>query len=97
LQELTPKLRTFPNGATAMRALADCRDKNPIGSTQATEIVATKGVRLVANLPSQHGLSTIYSVGMVQKPSVDMRAAKKLISLLVSEENAALRKQCAFN
>jgi molybdate transport system substrate-binding protein len=97
LQELTPKLRTFPNGATAMRALADCRDKNPIGSTQATEIVATKGVRLVADLPSPHGLSTIYSVGMVQKPSVDMRAAKKLISLLVSEENAALRKQCAFN
>src|SRR5205085_2146571 len=38
--------RTFPNGATAMAAMAKAGG-HPIGCTQATEILATRGVRLV--------------------------------------------------
>jgi molybdate transport system substrate-binding protein len=96
LETVAARLRTFPNGATAMRAMADCKDKNPIGSTQATEIVATPGIQLVANLPAPHGLTTVYSVGMLQKPRLDTHITKHFIDLLVAPENAALRSQCAF-
>jgi molybdate transport system substrate-binding protein len=97
LQTVSPRLRTFPNGATAMRAIAECNDQNPIGSTQATEIVATEGVQLIADLPAPHGLLTVYSIGLVQKNGTDNTAAKRLISLLISQDNAALRKRCAFS
>ncbi len=51
LEQVSSRLRTFPNGATAMKSLATAPEKRPIGCTQATEIVATRGVRLVDDLP----------------------------------------------
>ena len=39
--EVAPRLKTAPNGATAMRALAASRGRRPIGCTQATEIRST--------------------------------------------------------
>jgi molybdate transport system substrate-binding protein len=90
-----PLLRTFPNGATAMRALAESAGRNPIGSTQATEIVATAGVTLVAPLPQPHHLDTVYTAGVV-KGSPHAAAAQALASLLSGAENAALRQACAF-
>ena len=39
--EVTPRLRTFPNGATPMRELAATEVLRPIGCTQATEIIGT--------------------------------------------------------
>ena len=42
--EVAPRLRPFPNGMTAMRALAASTAARPIGCTQVTEIVATPGV-----------------------------------------------------
>ena len=48
--DVQARLRTFPNGASAMRALADAGGR-AIGCTQATEILATPGVRLVGPLP----------------------------------------------
>ena len=39
--EVALRLRTFPNGATAMRELAAAKDKRPIGCTQVTEILNT--------------------------------------------------------
>lgn len=52
--------RTFPNGATAMRALAGAQGR-PIGCTQSTEILATPGVKLVAPLPPGLDLDTVYT------------------------------------
>jgi len=57
------RLRMFPNGATAMRALAASKDK-AIGCTQATEILATPGARLVAPLPRGLDLETVYTAAV---------------------------------
>jgi molybdate transport system substrate-binding protein len=96
LDTVQPRLRTFPNGATAMRALAESVDQQPVGCTQATEIVATAGVTLVAALPSPHHLNTIYTSGVVTG-SPHAVAAQVLASLLSGAENAALRRSCAFD
>ncbi len=96
LDQVQPRLRTFPNGATAMRALAEAPERQPIGCTQATEIVATVGVTLVASLPAPHHLNTIYTAGTVTG-SPHAVAAHTLAALLCSAENAALRQSCAFS
>ena len=49
--EIASMLRIFPNGATAMRELAASEAQRPIGCTQSTEIISTKGVRLSGSLP----------------------------------------------
>ena len=54
------RLRTFPNGATAMRELAASELSHPIGCTQITEINYTDGVRLVGALPDEYALTTAY-------------------------------------
>ena len=54
------RLRTFPNGATAMRAMSEAQG-HPIGCTQSTEIRATPGVRFVAPLPRGFDLVTTYA------------------------------------
>ncbi len=56
-----PRLKIFPNGATAMRELAKSNAARPIGCTQVTEIVVTPGLRLVAPLPPACALATVYS------------------------------------
>jgi hypothetical protein len=50
-ETVASKLRPFPNGNTAMNAMAACEDPHVIGCTQVTEILITQGVDLVANLP----------------------------------------------
>ncbi|MFM7531665.1 MAG: substrate-binding domain-containing protein, partial [Rubrivivax sp.] len=61
LERLGPRLRTFPNGATAMRELAAAGSAAPIGCTQITEILYTPGVELVAPLPLRFELATVYT------------------------------------
>ena len=58
------RLRPYPNGATAMRALAGARRTSPIGCTQVTEILNTPGVALVGPLPKQFELATVYTAGV---------------------------------
>jgi molybdate transport system substrate-binding protein len=95
LDQIQTRLRTFPNGATAMRALAESAAANPIGSTQATEIVATAGVTLVAPLSPPHHLNTVYAAGVVAG-SPHAVAAQALSSLLSGAGSVALRQSCAF-
>src|SRR6185436_8127067 len=47
-ESVTARLRPYPNGATAMAAMAVSTDARPIGCTQVTEILHTPGVSLVA-------------------------------------------------
>jgi molybdate transport system substrate-binding protein len=56
-------LREFPNGATAMHALATAQGR-PIGCTQVTEILNTPGVTLVGPLPKELELATVYTAGV---------------------------------
>ena len=49
--DVAARLQPHPNGATAMRALAQSGAARPIGCTQVTEILSTPGVTLVGPLP----------------------------------------------
>jgi molybdate transport system substrate-binding protein len=65
--EVEPRLQTFPNGATAMRALAQAGQPGQVGCTQITEINYTPGVTLAGPLPGDYALSTVYSVAVCTK------------------------------
>jgi molybdate transport system substrate-binding protein len=94
-EEVADRLKIYPNGATAMRHMADSDARNPIGCTQATEIIATKGVKLSGALPKGCDLATVYTAVITTK-AAQASEAQVLIDLLTAAENAALRKQAGF-
>jgi len=89
------RLRVFPNGATAMRQLAQSDAKRPIGCTQVTEIIAIKGVELSGALPSGCDLATMYAA-CVTAQAANANAARILIDLMTSADSEALRSQAGF-
>jgi len=93
---LGDRLRTFPNGATAMRALADDALPGAIGSTQVTEILYTSGVDLIGLLPAPYELSTVYTAAVCTQAR-QPQAAQAMIDLLTAPENADLRRQGGFD
>lgn len=94
-ETLKQRLRTFPNGATAMRALAAATERRPIGCTQVTEILSTPGIRLIAPLPKGCDLATTYTAGVVVR-STNKDAARALVALLAGAETADIRAKCGF-
>lgn len=93
--ELRPRLRPWPNGATAMRELAAARTPRPIGCTQVTEILYTEGVELVAPLPAAFELATVYSAAVTAR-ALDTPAARAFVGLLGGEDQRALRRAGGF-
>ena len=93
--EVADRLRPFPNGAAAMREMAQCNEAGLIGCTQVTEILYTPDVRLVANLPTEFELATVYSVA-VDARSSSMAAAQALVELLSGPAAAAQRASAGF-
>ncbi len=93
--EVAPRLRVFPNGATAMRQLAASDARRPIGCTQSTEIIATKGVVLAGSLPPGCGLATVYSAGITTR-SAHAWQAQALIDLLIGAEHKDRRIRAGF-
>jgi molybdate transport system substrate-binding protein len=61
---VAPRLSAFPNGAAAMHALAQAKDRGLIGCTQITEINYTPGVVLAGPLPPGFDLSTVYTAAV---------------------------------
>ena len=93
--ETAGRLKTFPNGATAMAALAAATSPRPIGCTQVTEILNTPGVQLVAPLPSGFELATVYTAGVTANARApDM--ARRLARLVASDEVASTRQKAGF-
>ena len=92
--DVAARIRTFPNGATAMRAMAESRGR-PIGCTQATEILATPGVRLVAPLPAGFELETVYSAAANAK-AIDPARARAFVSALGGPSSRDLRAKTGF-
>jgi len=92
-EEVAPRLRPQPNGMAAMRALAAAGGR-PIGCTQTTEIVATPGVALVAPLPKEHELATVYTVAL--KAGMANEAARDFARLLTGSGTAAARAAAGF-
>jgi molybdate transport system substrate-binding protein len=94
-EELAERLRPYPNGNTAMTAMAKCEDMHVIGSTQVTEILITQGVDLVADLPKEFELATVYTAA-VSATAVNPKAAENFIALLAHQAQAELRAQVGF-
>ena len=93
--ELAPRLRVFPNGATAMGEMAKSVEAGLVGCTQVTEILYTQGVQLVDVLPKAFELATTYTAAVCTKAS-HPQEAEALIKLLTSTEAAQLRRLGGF-
>jgi molybdate transport system substrate-binding protein len=93
--EVEQRLRIFPNGATAMRHLAESDARRPIGCTQSTEIIATNGVVLSGSLPPGCALATLYTAAVTTRTSA-APAAERLIDLLTAAEAGEARGRAGF-
>jgi molybdate transport system substrate-binding protein len=94
-EDVADRLQIYPNGATAMRHMAESTARQPIGATQATEILATRGVKLSGALPKGCDLATVYTAGVVAG-AAHAREAKVLIDLLTGADQRALRERAGF-
>ena len=93
--EVASRLKIFPNGATAMRELANSTASRPIGCTQATEIIATDGIALSGSLPPGCELVTMYTAGVTARAAHPKEAAA-LIALLTGGDHRELRQRVGF-
>ena len=94
-EEVATRLKIYPNGATAMGELAISKAKRPIGCTQSTEIIATKGVELSGSLPKGCDLATMYTAG-VTTAAAHASEAHTLSKLLTSPEAREHRARAGF-
>jgi molybdate transport system substrate-binding protein len=93
--DVESRLKIFPNGATAMRHMAESDAKRPIGCTQATEIIATRGIKLSGALPKGCDLATTYTAAITTH-AAHAREAQVLIDLLISKDQQTERAQAGF-
>lgn len=94
-QDLADRLKPFPNGATAMKALASTDESGAIGCTQITEILYTSGVTLAAALPQEFELATVYTAAMPKKARA-RQASRQVIDLITGPETAKQRLEGGF-
>ena len=93
--DLAPRLRAYPNGASAMDALAKSRGDGLIGCTQITEINATPGVTLAGPLPAPYELVTTYAVAACTSAR-DPELAQRFVHLLAGPDSLQLRRDAGF-
>jgi molybdate transport system substrate-binding protein len=89
------KVKSFPNGALAMKQLAEDRIPGAWGSTQKTEILYTPGVTWMGTLPSEHALDTLYQAALCPKGH-HLELAKAFVNLLTHPEHQAHRERSGF-
>jgi molybdate transport system substrate-binding protein len=93
--DVAARLKVFPNGATAMRELAASEARRPIGCTQSTEIISTRGVTLSGSLPPGCELATMYTAG-ITTAAAHPQQARELIGLLTGAGQQEARKRAGF-
>jgi molybdate transport system substrate-binding protein len=93
--EVAARLKIFPNGATAMRHLAETDAVRPIGCTQSTEIISIPGVVLSGPLPPGCELSTMYTAALTTR-AANVQQAQSLIDLLIGADQRELRERAGF-
>jgi molybdate transport system substrate-binding protein len=89
------RLKIYPNGATAMRHLAESDALRPIGCTQSTEIISTPGVVLSGSLPRGCELATMYTAAVTTR-AAHAKQAQALIDLLADSGLRELRARAGF-
>jgi molybdate transport system substrate-binding protein len=75
--------------------LTASKSRQPIGCTQATEILATPGIVLAAPLPAGCDLATVYTCAIATKSQAPAEAAE-LIAQLTGDAGLDARKQLRF-
>lgn len=95
-EQLEPRFRTTPNGATAMRELAAAGASRAIGCTQVTEIRYTEGVTLVGALPDPFELATVYATA-IAADATQPALAGDFVALLTGPESLVLRRAGGFD
>lgn len=93
--QMRTRLHESPNGATAMRKLAESAFARPLGCTQSTEIIRTQGLTLVGALPPQCALATVYTAAVMRQAS-DPSVAQALIAILTAPDHASVREGAGF-
>jgi molybdate transport system substrate-binding protein len=94
-ETVKPRLRSYANGAMAMRELAQSTEPTAVGCTQSTEIKYTPGVTLVGPLPAEFELATTYSAGVcINANQPDL--ARLFAGLLSGEDARELRLAGGF-
>jgi len=93
--DVSARVRAFPNGAIAMRELAQSREPGCIGCTQITEIRYTPGVALVGPLPAEFELATVYSAAVATTAQA-RAAALQFVQLLAAPASRELRQSGGF-
>jgi molybdate transport system substrate-binding protein len=91
-----PRLQHFPNGYAAMRWLAESRGRGELGITQITEILANPGVVLVAPLPGDLQVRTLYAGGLAAR-SGDSGAAGQFLARLASSRKVLAKAGYEFD
>lgn len=94
-QQVAGALRPYPNGAAAMKAMAEASGPGLIGCTQVTEILYTPGVQLYSLLPKEFELATVYTAAVAAKAE-QPQAARMMIELMVAPAAAELRRAGGF-
>jgi molybdate transport system substrate-binding protein len=90
------RFATYPNGAVAMRAMADSGDPRAVGVTQCSEILYTPGVVWLGALPGEFELATGYVAAMPQR-AVHRSRAMGFLYALAADRSAALRLAAGFD
>lgn len=93
--ELASRLHPFPNGAAAMRALAQFPEPGQIGWTHVTQILYTPGVELAGLVAHELDPDTVYTAAVCARAQ-EPAAAAHFIRLLTSSETAGLRTASGF-
>src|SRR4029078_3732025 len=93
-EQVEDRIRISRNGATSMREMSRAGG-NPIGCTQATEILATPGVRLVSPLPRGFELETLYAAA-VSARATGVTLARAFVTALGASASRALRERAGF-
>lgn len=94
-EALAPRLRSFPNGATAMRELAAGSARGAIGCTQITEILYTPGIALVGALPDEFELATVYTAAVAARAAQPV-LAQRFVDLLAGPATRQMRADGGF-
>lgn len=92
--DMEARIRAFPNGATAMRALAAVQGGGPAGCTQKTEILATAGVAWIAPLMGRLELATVYTAAAALGASPE---AREFVAALGGKTAAPMRRSAGFD
>ena len=85
-----PRLKIYPNGATAMRHLAASDAARPIGCTQSTEIISTEAWCCRDRCRRDANSSTMYTAAVTTQAAAASQA-QSLIDLLIGADQRERR------